>query len=134
MRKNSVKRNHAQKISSNQLFSNLTSSVKTLIWLDGKKCPFFTKNGDSVYSKYFSTMHTVEISEIYSHWKILRQITYLVMSLVKLLLSRNFCQKCVRVNSRDFHTVQCALQKEFPSNQLFSNCFHGSFAILMTFQ
>ena len=35
-----------------------------------------------------------------------RQITYLVISLVKLLLSRNFCQKCVRVNSRNFHTVQ----------------------------
>ena len=37
--------------------------------------------------------------------KIFRQITYLVISLVKLLLSRNFCQKCVRVNFRNFHTV-----------------------------
>ena len=37
--------------------------------------------------------------------KIFRQNAYLVISLVKLLLSRNFCQKCVRVNSRNFHTV-----------------------------
>ena len=37
--------------------------------------------------------------------KIFRQITYLVISLVKLLLSRNFCQKCMRGNFRNFHTV-----------------------------
>jgi len=34
-----------------------------------------------------------------------RQINSLVISLVKPLLSRNFCQKCVRVNFRNFHTV-----------------------------
>ena len=34
-----------------------------------------------------------------------RQINYLVISLVKTLLSRNFCQKRVRVNFRNFHTV-----------------------------
>ena len=38
--------------------------------------------------------------------KKIREITYLAISLVKLLLSRNFCQKCVRVNSRNFHTVE----------------------------
>ena len=38
--------------------------------------------------------------------KIFRQITYLVISLVKLLLSRNFCQKSMRVYLRNFHTVQ----------------------------
>ena len=37
--------------------------------------------------------------------KIFRQITILVISLVKVLLSRNFCQKRVRENSRNFHTV-----------------------------
>ena len=41
--------------------------------------------------------------------KIFRQITYLLISLVKLLLSRNFCQKYAGVNSRSFHTVSCAL-------------------------
>ena len=38
--------------------------------------------------------------------KIFRQNTYLVISLVKLLLSRNFCQKCVRVNFWNYHTVE----------------------------
>ena len=38
-----------------------------------------------------------------------RQINYLVISVVKTLLSRNFCQKIVKVNYRNFHTVphQC---------------------------
>ena len=35
-----------------------------------------------------------------------RQINSLVTYLVTPLLSRNFCQKCVRENSRDFHTVK----------------------------
>ena len=38
---------------------------------------------------------------------IVRQINSLVTYLVKPLLSRNFCQKCVRENSRNFHTVSC---------------------------
>ena len=37
--------------------------------------------------------------------KIFRQINYLVIFLVKTLLSRNFCQKCVRLNRSNFHTV-----------------------------
>ena len=37
--------------------------------------------------------------------KIFREINSLVTFLVKMLLSRNFCQKCVRVNFRYFHTV-----------------------------
>ena len=47
--------------------------------------------------------------------KIFRQINYLVISLVKTLLSRNFCQKRVRVNFHNFHTVlqphrKCAIE------------------------
>ena len=34
-----------------------------------------------------------------------RQINYLVISLLKTLFSRNFCQKRVTVNFRNFHTV-----------------------------
>ena len=34
-----------------------------------------------------------------------RQINSLVFSLVNTLLSRNFCQKSVTVNFRNFHTV-----------------------------
>ena len=37
--------------------------------------------------------------------KIFRQINSLVTYLVKPLLSRNFCQKCVRENVRNFLTV-----------------------------
>ena len=42
-------------------------------------------------------------SEFLSHPKI--QINSLVTYLVKPLLSRNFCQKCLRENFRNFHTV-----------------------------
>ena len=37
--------------------------------------------------------------------KISRQISYLVILLLKSIISRNFCQKRVRVNFRNFHTV-----------------------------
>ena len=58
----------------------------------------------------------MEITEIYSHRKKIRQITYLVISLVKILLSRNFCQKRVRVNFRNFHTVKWVLMTNQCSN------------------
>ena len=44
----------------------------------------------------------VEKREILSHWRKFRQIN----SLVKPLLSRNFCQKCVREIFCNFHTVE----------------------------
>ena len=57
-------------------------------------------------------LHSVEITEIYSQCgkndnfslteKKIRQINYLVISLVKPLLSRNFCQKRV---FRNFHAA-----------------------------
>ena len=37
--------------------------------------------------------------------KIFRQINYLVISLVKTLLSRKFCQKCMKLNRSNFHAV-----------------------------
>ena len=58
----------------------------------------------------FTVFHT-------AHWKsrnftltekIFRQITDLVIYLVNMLLSRNFCWKRVRVNFRNFHTVHWA--------------------------
>ena len=53
-----------------------------------------------------------------------RQINFLVIYLVKPLLSRNFCQKSVRENLRNFHTVVILqkfrqiniLQKKFTIN------------------
>ena len=48
--------------------------------------------------------------------KIFRQINYLVISLVKMLLSRNFCQKSVRVNFLKYHTVKLQLHEFFTKN------------------
>ena len=45
------------------------------------------------------------MKKILSPRKKFRQIDYLVISLVKPLISRNFCQKSLRVNFRNFHTV-----------------------------
>ena len=52
-----------------------------------------------------SVNNSLEKREILSHRNFFRQISSLVTSLVKTLISRNFCQKCVRVNFRNFHTV-----------------------------
>ena len=49
--------------------------------------------------------------------KIFRQINSLVTYLVKLLLSRIFCQKCVRENSHNFHTVHFFCYSDFTWNQ-----------------
>ena len=57
-----------------------------------------------------------------------RQINSLVIYLVNALVSRNFCQKSMRVNFRNFHSVQCTQcgkvknlvsPKNISSNQLF---------------
>ena len=53
----------------------------------------------------YSTLHSVEKREILSK-EIFRQINSLVTYLVKKLVSSNFCQKCVKKNSRNFHTVR----------------------------
>ena len=63
--------------------------------------------------------------------KIFRQINSLVISLVKTLLSRNFCQKCMRLNRSNFQTVRrfhdlfviSLSKRNISSNQLFSNFF-----------
>ena len=59
-----------------------------------------------------------------------KSTTYLVISLVKPLFSRNFCEKRVRENFRNFHSVHSvekrkiwSHQKNISSNQLFSNFF-----------
>ena len=52
----------------------------------------------------FFSKHSVEKLRIYSHWKFFRQTNYLVISLVKPVFSRNFCQKSVREKFRNFHS------------------------------
>ena len=49
--------------------------------------------------------HSVKY-EKFSHWKQFRQINFLVISLVKSLLSRNFCRESVRENFCNFHTAK----------------------------
>ena len=58
-------------------------------------------------SKYEVLHHSVvwKIQKFTLTKKIFRQINSLVIYLVKSLLSRNFCQKCVRENFRNFHSV-----------------------------
>jgi len=56
-------------------------------------------------------VHSVEKLEIHSHPKHISSNQ--LISLVKTLLSRNFCQKRVRVNTRNFHTVQSVIWQEF---------------------
>ena len=62
------------------------------------------------------SQHSMENREILSHRKsfvlsqcvqqgFFREINYLVSSLSKTMFSRNFCQKSVRVNFHNFHTV-----------------------------
>ena len=77
-----------------------------------------------VKQKYLN-IHTVVVKVIfvqYTVWKnekfgltekIFRQINSLVICLVKTLLSRNFCQKSVRLNFYDFHTVVHVHTQEF---------------------
>ena len=45
---------------------------------------------------HFHSTYSVEKREIISHTEFFRQINYLLISLVKPLFSRNFCQKRVR--------------------------------------
>ena len=83
-----------------------------------------------------SACHTVEKWKIYSHrshQNFFRQITSLVIYLVNPLVSRNFCQKSVRVNSRNFHSVHAIPaipQKEIMTDTYvytFTQSFYTSF-------
>ena len=69
--------------------------------------------------------HSVVMSKIYSpRKKMFRQINYLAIHLAKLLplLSRNFCQKGVRVKFRYFHTVLlCVKHAQIYSHHLLVN-------------
>ena len=56
-----------------------------------------------------SLIHSVKYQEIHSHQKIFREINSSISSKVptveKPMVSRNFCQKSVRVNFSNTHTV-----------------------------
>ena len=56
-------------------------------------------------SQNFAYTHIVEKWKITLIQKIFRQINYLAIYIAKTLLSRNFCQKSVRANFCNYHTV-----------------------------
>ena len=69
-----------------------------------------------------------------SHRKIFRQINYLTIYLVKTLLSRNFCQKSVKVILRNFHIVlHTALKRILISlKNYFVKTFHSNKSVDFT--
>ena len=91
------------------------------------------------FTKYFLNEREFHVFPFCTVWKnekfgltekIFRQIDSFVISLVKPLLSRDFRQKSVRVNFRNFHIVHSVEKwkiyshwKKISSNQLFSNFF-----------
>ena len=71
---------------------------------------------DSCKSKFLTSWKN---KKNYSHQKIFRQINSLVIYSEKRLLSRNFCQDCVRKNSRNFHTTVWKNEKNSLTKKLF---------------
>ena len=65
-----------------------------------------------------ASQHSVEKWKIYFHRNFFSSNHDLVISLVKPLLSRKFCQKSVRVNLRNFHTVHSVEAYFFPAIQI----------------
>ena len=78
-------------------------------------CSDFTKK--KICSPY-CIVHSVEKREISSYLKNISS-NQLINLLVNPLLSRNFCQKCVRENSRNFHTVLRKLRKFSFTEEIF---------------
>ena len=69
------------------------------------------RSQDTFWHFFFhQSIHSAVKWKIYSQWNFFfRQINYLAISLVKVLLSRKFCQKSVRVNFCKNHTVLCTI-------------------------
>ena len=82
-----------------QFFSSIQFIVITLIWRN------FCEKLGSIFFRQNNLQYTVWKNAKFSLAEIVfREIISLVTSLVKTLLSRNFCQKCVRVNFHHFHS------------------------------
>ena len=121
------------------LKSNLSPTV-SLVWQTFRETNVF------IVEEITKALISRNISdhEITSHctvWKnektltqnFFRQINYLVILLVKSLFSRNFCQKRVRVNFCNFHTVLYEF-KNISWNQMLSNflSYNVTFAKLLS--
>ena len=99
-----------------------TFSLIVAMWIDFTKfcfCMFFTvqcgKTRNSLTEKKF------------------RQITYLIISLVKAMLSRNFCEKNVRDNFCNFHSTVWKLTNFCLALQNFFNFLREINAIKVLF-
>ena len=85
-------------ISSNQLFSNLFSKTVTLT-------NYLPKMRERHVLFVISTHTTVWKNEKFSHWKKISSSQLKVISLVKPMLSRNFCEKSMR--GENFGNCNC---------------------------
>ena len=89
-------------------------------------------HGKIEYNHRFPNLNSLLLNiYVVSYWgkvrsKIFREINTLAISLVKTLLSRNFCQKCVRVNFSQCSAIKWKIysdRKNISSNHLFGNFF-----------
>ena len=85
-----------------------------------------SRNFCMIYRKR-SFVSKVWKNEKFSPSKLFLQINSLVIYLVKPLLSRNFCQKCVRENSLNFHTVVSVLIANLCSMKIYHFSCHSYF-------
>ena len=68
--------------------------------------------------KYYSKRKNISSSQL---------CMYLVILVIKLLFTRNFCKKCVRVNFRNFHTAAVFDKNFVKSTVLLKSWFHEIF-------
>ena len=95
------------------LSTKIYRQINSLAILSSVKTVVFTK-----FLVKMTTDHRVQWkNEKFPHWNFFRQINYLVISLVKPLLSRNFCGKSVREN---FYTVRILSQRSLEHWNLLS--------------
>jgi len=102
-----------EKKSSNQLFSNFFCKSITFTKFLRKKCEReilqFLHCGEAIQctvwknEKFTLTEKNISPNQLFSNFH------------SKMLLSRNFCQKRVRVNFRNFHSAQCGKVKNLLS-------------------
>ena len=90
-----------------------TRNFPTIFLQKFRQSNFFTKHlyCKSIWRKNFKWGKIYEIFTLYLTKNFFHQINTLVTYLVKPLLSRNFCQKCMREHSRNFHTDFCTVEK-----------------------
>ena len=92
------------KVTLTQLFRNLLSKTHRVEMRIKRRTCFLRKNQHLFPSnqRFYYRVDFTKNSWVWSLFLVLYRNE-------KPLLSRNFCQKCVRVNSHNFHTVHCWL-------------------------